>query len=256
MDAVYLAFDVPPEKLMQTLPVMAELGFAGINLTVPLKEVAFRGLCDLDEAAGRLGSVNTVKVTAGGLKGFSTDGDGFLRAIREAFDLSVKGLSLFLLGCGGAGRSVAMACAAAGAGRLMLADADGARLVKLEADLRALGFKAGISSVGAEPQAWCRACREAELVVHATPMGMHADEPSLLPPDAFNGGQWVYDLIYMFPETVLMRSAREAGAHVANGLGMLLHQGALSFSIWTGREAPVTIMRRALEEAVYGRKAE
>ncbi|MBU4211507.1 MAG: shikimate dehydrogenase [Kiritimatiellae bacterium] len=256
MDAVYLAFDVPPEKLMQTLPVMAEMGFVGINLTVPLKEVAFRGLADLDEAARRLGSVNTVKITAGGLKGFSTDGEGFLRAIREAFDLSVKGLSLFLLGCGGAGRAVAFACAAAGAGRLMLADADGTRLAGLEADLRALGLKTDISAVGTEPQAWRRACREAELVVHATPMGMHIGEPAVLPPDAFHSGQRVYDLIYMFPETVLMRAAREAGARTSNGLGMLMHQGALSFSIWTGREAPVAVMRCALEEAVYGRKAE
>ncbi len=256
MDAVYLAFDVSPEKLMQTLPVMAELGFAGINLTVPLKEVAFRGLADLDEAARRLGSVNTVICTPGGLKGFSTDGEGFLRAIREAFDLSVKGLSLFLLGCGGAGRAVAFACAVAGAGRLMLADADSTRLAGLEADLHALGLKTDISVVGTEPQTWRRACREAELVVHATPMGMHTGEPSVLPPDAFHSGQRVYDLIYMFPETVLMHSAREAGAQTSNGLGMLLHQGALSFSIWTGREAPVAVMRRVLEEAVYGRKTE
>ena len=256
MDAVYLAFDVPPEKLMQTLPVMAELGFVGINLTVPLKEVAFRGLAELDEAARRLGSVNTIKINAGGLKGFSTDGEGFLRAIREAFDQSVKGLSLFLLGCGGAGRAVAMACAAAGAGRLMLADADGARLAGLEADLRALGLKTDIFAVGTEPQAWQRACRKAELVVHATPMGMHTGEPAILTSDAFHSGQWVYDLIYMFPETALMRAAHEAGARTSNGLGMLMHQGALSFSIWTGREAPVAVMRRALEEAVYGIKAE
>jgi shikimate dehydrogenase len=256
MDAVYLAFDVPPAKLVQTLPVMAELGFAGINLTVPLKEVAFRGLADLDEAARRLGSVNTVQITAGGLKGFSTDGEGFLRSIREVFDLPVKGLSLFMLGCGGAGRAVAFACVAANAGRLMLADADGARMAKLEKDLCALDCKTGISSVGTEPQAWRRACREAELVVHATPVGMHPGEPSVLPPDAFHSGQRVYDLIYMFPETVLMRSARAAGACVSNGLGMLMHQGALSFSIWTGREAPIAVMRRALAEAVYGRKAE
>jgi shikimate dehydrogenase len=253
MDGVYLAFDVPPEKLMQTLPVMAELGFAGVNLTVPLKEVAFRGLADLDEDARRLGSVNTVKMGAGGLKGFSTDGEGFLRAIREAFDLPVKGLSLFLLGCGGAGRAVAFTCAAAGAGRLMLADADGARLAGLETGLRALGLKTEISAVGTEPKDWLRACREADLVVHATPLGMRAGEASLLPPDAFHGGQRVYDLIYMFPETVLMRAARAAGAQTSNGLGMLLHQGALSFSIWTGREAPLAVMRSALEEAVYGK---
>jgi shikimate dehydrogenase len=148
---------------------------------------------------------------------------------------------------------VAFACAAAGAGRLVLADADGARLAKLEADLRALGLKTAVSAVGTEPQAWRRACREAELVVHATPIGMHAGEPSVLPPEAFRSGQQVFDLIYMFPETVLMRAASAAGARAANGLGMLMHQGALSFSIWTGREAPVAVMRNELEKAVYGK---
>ncbi len=255
MDAVYLAFDVPPAKLMQTLPALGDLGFAGINLTVPLKEVAFRGLTDLDEAARNLGSVNTIKIGAGSLKGFSTDGEGFLRAVREAFDLSMRGLSLFLLGCGGAGRAVAMACAAAGAGRILLADADRGRLSGLEAALRALGHETAISAVGTDPDAWRRACRDADLVVHATPIGMHAGEPSVLPPDAFRSGQRVFDLIYMFPETVLMRTARAAGAQTSNGLGMLLHQGALSFSIWTGCEAPVAVMRRVLEDAVYGKKA-
>jgi len=253
LDAVYLAFDVPPARLMQVLPAMAELGFAGLNLTVPLKEVAFRGLSELDEAARRLGSVNTIKIDAGVLKGFSTDGEGFLRAVREEFDLSVRGLPLFLLGCGGAGRAVAFACAAAGAGRLMLADADPARLAGLEKDLRALGLPADIAAVGTEPPDWRRACREAALVVHATPVGMRAGDPVLLPPDAFHAGQRVYDLIYMFPETVLMRTARAAGARAANGLGMLLHQGALALAIWTGRAAPVAVMRRVLEEAVYGK---
>lgn len=256
LDAVYLAFDVPPEKLESTLAVMAALGFAGINLTVPLKEVGARAVSELDPAAQRLGSVNTVKVTEGGLQGFSTDGEGFLRAIREAFDLSVKGLSLFLLGCGGAGRAVAFACAASGAERITLADENGGRLKSLAADLQALNLKTAIVSVGVEPQGWQRAAQEAELVIHATPVGMHPGEEALLKPQAFHKGQRVYDLIYMFPETALMRSARAAGAFAANGLGMLLHQGALSFSIWTGREAPIETMRRVLEEAVYGRKAE
>ncbi|MBI2438952.1 MAG: shikimate dehydrogenase [Lentisphaerae bacterium] len=256
MDAVYLAFDVPPEKLKSTLTVMAELGFAGINLTVPLKEAAFHALTDLDPAARRLGSVNTVKVTAGALQGFSTDGEGFLRAVQEAFDLSVKGLGLFLLGCGGAGRAVAFACAVAGAKRIVLADADAARLTSLEADLQALKLETAIGSAGSEPQAWPRAAQEAELVVHATPVGMHPNDPALLSAKAFHRAQLFFDLIYMFPETVLMRSARAAGARAANGLGMLLHQGALSFSIWTGRAAPLKVMRRALEEAVYGKQAE
>lgn len=253
LDAVYLAFDVLPDKLMQTLPVMADLGFAGLNLTVPLKEVAFRGLANLDNAARCLGSVNTIKVTRDGLKGFSTDGVGFLRAVRDTFDLSVKGLNLFLIGCGGAGRAVAFACASAGARRIMLADTDNVRLVRLESDLRASGLKMDVVAVGTATRDWCRMCREAELVVHATPMGMHKGETAVLPSEAFHGGQMLYDLIYMFPETVLMRAARAAGARTSNGLGMLMHQGALAFQIWTGQEPPCAIMRRALEAAVYGK---
>lgn len=256
LDAVYLAFDVAPERLMTTLSAMATMGFAGINLTVPLKEVAFRGLSDMDDAARRLGSVNTVNITDGNMKGFSTDGEGFLRAVREAFDLSVKGISVFLLGCGGAGRAVSMAIAAAGAGRITLADTDEKRMNGLETDLRALGFKTAIEAVGTDPKDWSRACGESDLVVHATPIGMHPGETSVLPPAAFRKGQYVFDMIYMFPETVFMRAAKASGAIASNGLGMLLHQGALALTIWTGREAPVAVMRQALENAVYGRNVE
>ena len=251
MDAVYLAFDVPPERLMPVLEVMAELGFGGVNLTVPLKEIAFRGLVRLNESAQRLGSVNTVKFSPAGLEGFSTDGEGFLRAVQEAFQLSVAGHALFILGCGGAGRAVALAAAMAGAERLLLADKELPRVRKLEQEIASLPRKVRVQVVASDPVAWAHAGREADLVVHATPMGMHPGEASLLSADAFRPGQWVYDLIYMFPETVLMKVARECGARVSNGLGMLLHQGARSFSIWTGVEPPVDVMRKVLEQSVY-----
>ncbi|MFC1461222.1 shikimate dehydrogenase [Verrucomicrobiota bacterium] len=254
MNAVYLAFDVHPDRLMSTLPVMADLGFGGINLTVPLKEVAYRGISCLGESAKALGSVNTVKIGSGGLEGYSTDGEGFLRGIREAFDLSVEGLSIFVLGCGGAGRAVAVASAVAGADRLMLTDHDMNRAGKLESEIAGLASKVQAQTVASDLASWTRASLESDLVVHATPVGMRCDEDSLLGADAFRAGQAVYDLIYMFPETALMKVAREAGARVSNGLDMLLFQGVLSFSIWTGRDAPVEKMRQTLEQAVYGKK--
>jgi len=253
MDAVYLAFDVPPKRLMPILEVMAELGFGGVNLTVPLKEVAFRGLVRLDESARRLGSVNTVKFSPQGLEGFSTDGEGFLRALQEAFQLSISGHALFILGCGGAGRAVALAAAMAGADCLLLADKELSRVRKLEQEIAALPRKGRVQVVASDPAAWTQAGREADIVVHATPMGMHPGEVSPLAADAFRPGQWVYDLIYMFPETAVMKVARERGARVSNGLGMLLHQGARSFSIWTGVEPPVDVMRKVLEQGVYGK---
>ncbi len=252
MNAVYLAFDVPPEKLMRSLESLGELGFSGVNLTVPLKEVAFRGIARLDESARRLGSVNTVKFTPSGLEGYSTDGEGFLRALGEAFQFSVSGRALFILGCGGAGRAVALASAMAGAGRLALADIEPARIRKLAREIAAVSGKIIVREIEASPDAWAKAGREADLVAHATPVGMHPGEAAPLAAEAFRPGQLVYDLIYMFPETAVMKAARERGARVANGLGMLLHQGARSFSIWTGVEPPVDVMRRALERGVYG----
>lgn len=253
LDALYLAFDVPPARLMNTLEVMAELGFRGINLTVPLKEEAFRNIATLSESARILGSVNTVKMAPGGLEGHSTDGDGFLMGIKEAFDLSVKGLDVMVLGCGGAGRAVAIAAARVGAERLLITDLDEARAKKLSSEINAFAGAGKARAVAADAGSWRRASLDAELVVQATPVGMRPDDKPLLGADAFRSGQCVYDLVYMFPETGMMKAARSAGARTANGLNMLLFQGVRSFTIWTGKDEPVDVMRRVLEEAVYGR---
>lgn len=252
LDAIYLAFDVAPEKLMDVLPRMADLGFGGINLTVPLKEVAFRGLEQLDLSARRLGAVNTVQFTENGLVGHNTDGVGFVRALREAFGASVEGASVFVLGSGGAGRAVAITCAVEGASRIGLTDLDEPRARKVVDEIRAMETSTQIGAVPPVPPTWERTARDADLVIQCTPVGMKAGDPPLLSADAFREGQFVLDLIYMYPETPLMTVAREAGARVSNGLGMLLHQGAQSFTIWTGQTADVDAMRAALEEAVYG----
>jgi shikimate dehydrogenase len=253
MDAVYLAFDVRPERLMSVLPSLADLGFGGVNLTVPLKEIAFSGLSDLDESARRLGAVNTVQfLPDGALRGHNTDGDGFLAAVEEAFGSGVTGRSVFLLGTGGAGRAVALTCAARGAARIAVSDIEAQRAEQVADEIGDTAPAVEVSMAPSEPAALERACREADLVVHCTPVGMKKGEPSLLGAGAFRNAQMVFDLIYMYPETVIMRAARQGGARTANGLGMLLHQGARAFTIWTGRSAAVEAMRSALQKQVYG----
>jgi shikimate dehydrogenase len=96
-----------------------------------------------------------------------------------------------------------------------------------------------------------KACHKAGLVIQASPVGMKKEDRSLLPQEAFRAGQRVFDLIYMYPETAFLSAAKSAGAKISNGLGMLLHQGARAFSLWTGRDADTGAMRRALEKAVY-----
>jgi len=254
MDAVYLAFDVHPSRLMKVLPAMADMGFGGVNLTVPLKEVAFRGLKKLDKLARVLGAVNTVRMEDSGLTGYNTDGRGFLRAIREEFNIKPRGLSMFVLGAGGAGRAVAITCALEGAGKIVLADIMAARARSVAQEIRRLAPGVKVEALPADPAAWRYPCAEAELVVQATPVGMKKGDKSLLAPSSFSRGQAMFDLVYMFPQTATMKAAAKAGARQANGLGMLLHQGAEAFRIWTGVEPPVAVMRRALEDAVYGRK--
>ena len=252
LDALYLAFDMPPADLMDALRSMQKLGFKGINLTVPLKEVAFRGVDDIAESARLTGSVNTIQFLPDGkICGHSTDGDGFLLAIQESFDAHPENMRIFMLGCGGAGRAVAITCAVAGAQEIVLADLDLDRMTTLQTELAALPSQTEVKLAGTDPTAWPHAARHTDLIVQASPVGMKQSDASPLPPDAFRPGQFVFDMTYMYPETAVMHAAAPAGARTANGLGMLLHQGARSFEIWTGQVADVEAMRLALENAVY-----
>jgi shikimate dehydrogenase len=252
LDAIYLAFDVEPSRLMDVLRAMGNMGFGGVNITVPLKQVAYEGMEVCDRSARVLGAVNTVQfLEEGEMKGYNTDGDGFIRAIEEAFSRKLTGLSVFVLGCGGAGRAVAITCANQRARRIVVSDIESERATRVANEIASSDSDIEIEIVPADTDSWHRACLTAELVVQSTPSGMNRDDESLLGSDAFQEGQMVFDLIYMYPETAFMRAARQAGAQTANGLGMLLHQGAKAFTIWTGQHADLEAMRRALESEVY-----
>jgi shikimate dehydrogenase len=212
----------------------------------------------LDESAILFGAANTVEFSSGELVGHNTDGYGFIKALEEAFGKSVEGDAVFVLGCGGAGRAIALQAAVKGAKTLVLADIDADRVRRLNDEI--IGLTPKVTPKVEVVEALCdcekaELCRACDLVVQASPVGMKEGDPSLLPPEAFREGQRAFDLIYMYPETAFLTTAREAGAGIANGLGMLLHQGARAFEIWTGIEPNVPAMRQALEEAVYGQSA-
>lgn len=249
LDAIYLAFDVHPDRLMPVLHSMQELGFRGVNLTVPLKEVAFAQLERNDASAILLGAVNTVAFTDQGLVGHNTDGFGFLQAMEEAFGPCLTGEHIFVLGTGGAGRAVALVSAGKGAKAITLSDVDQRRAEAVAAEIRSHHPALPVTCVDAD--APIEAARAADVIVQSTPIGMKPDDPPLLPADAFQPGQKVFDLIYMYPETAFLAQARQGGATIANGLAMLLHQGARAFEIWTGKSADIEAMRQALERAVY-----
>ena len=249
----YLPFEVHPDNLRGALRGICDLRFVGVNLTVPHKLLALDIVDVVDKQARIFGAVNTVVVDGRTLLGYSTDGYGFVRAVREDFGMELHGRRVLILGAGGAGQSLAIQCALEGAAAIFVANRTRSKAEKVVAELRKLAPHTFTVVLPQEPDRIVKHLDETDLVVNATSLGLRPGDPSPL-------GRFpqqckrlkVYDTIYRPAETRLLAAARKAGAKTANGLSMLLHQGARAFEIWTGRRAPVAVMRRALHKAVYG----
>jgi shikimate dehydrogenase len=240
MNWVYLPFHVEPQNLRPALLGVRDMNFRGVNLTVPHKILALDIVDEVDPAARKLGAVNTVVVEAGKLRGFNTDGYGFAKAIKEDFDMNLKGKRVLILGAGGAGRAIAIQCNFDGAAKVIVANRTPGRFP---------------DTVPLDAKSIAGVIHKVDLLVNATSIGLQPGETLPLTREMFTPQLAVYDTIYRPAETALIRQAAEAGAKVANGLSMLLHQGAKSFEIWTKRKAPLTVMRRVLQQTVYGEPA-
>ena len=231
LDWVYVALEVAPGAGFDAVRALPTLGIAGVNVTMPHKADAARACDELTAAAAGLQSVNTVVVRADGtLLGDSTDGEGFLRSLADA-GLDPRDESVLVLGAGGAARAVAAALVGRGA-RVSVA----ARRADAASELA--GRVSGVTVAewpGDRPV-------DVGVVVNATPIGMGEDRTTPVAPQS---GQWVVDLVYHPSETPLLTRAKLVGAHPVGGIGMLVHQAALSFERWTGRAAPLAVMRTA-----------
>ena len=261
----YLAFEVDPEHLGKALHGAKAMNFVGLNLTVPHKLLAVDMVDVLDESAKAWGAVNTIAFEGRDEHGawrpardfadgpretrlhrFNTDADAITRALREDLGLELSGANILLLGAGGAGRTAALKVASEGVAELFLVNRtrSKAETVANEIRLRHPGLKV-TTGYPAGP---------VDLLLNATSLGLKPGDPV-----PFDGQQFslrqagaVYDMIYRPAETALLKAAKAAGCRTANGLGMLLYQGAKALELWTGQTAPVEVMRQALERNVYG----
>ncbi len=233
LDWAYLAFEVVPGAAASAVDAMRVLGLAGLNVTRPHKDAVAAAVDRLTPVARALGAVNTVVSEGDELVGDSTDGVGFLAALAADHGFDPAGRRCVVLGAGGAGRAVVFALSAAGAGEVVVVTR---RPHQAEAAVRlapSCGCVGRVADVGG-----------ADLVVNATPV---ADEVPLgLDVGDLGRGQLVVDLLYDPPVTALLAAAAARGASVANGVGMLIHQAALSFSRWTGEPAPLAVMQGAV----------
>ena len=226
VDAVYVAFPCPPERLPEALAGLHAAGVHGLNLTIPHKEAALRFVVP-DALAMRIGAVNTLVRAEDGWHGTNTDAEGVVAAARALG--FAPGQRVLLLGAGGAARAAAWALAEAGAGEIAVANRSAARAEALAEALRAGGHAA--RAVPWVEDAVQKAARQAEGIVQATSLGLH-DEAF---PFALAGAGWALDLVYT-PKglTDFVRRARAAGRRAEDGLRMLVYQGAASFAHWFG----------------------
>ncbi len=246
IDAAYTRLHILPGEVEECLRLLPKAGFIGINCTIPHKGAVLAAVDSADETARRAGGVNTVIVQPdGSIAGASTDGGGFSRAVAESLGVALKDLRVLILGAGGgAGRAVAIQCASEGCTTLTLANRTLEKLPPLAADIAAFYPKERIALASDSDLA--SGLESADLVVNCTAVGMKADDLSPVSAMLLKSRHLVYDTIYVGHRTPLLRAADEAGARGANGLAMLLHQGALSFERWFSRPAPLDVMRAGL----------
>jgi len=241
---VYLPFEVTPENLELAVKAISPLNIQGVNLTIPHKKDTVPFLDGLSPEAKFIGAVNTIVKKNNKLIGHNTDGQGFIKSLEEN-KISVSGKKILILGAGGASFGISRELILKGADKLFVAN----RTLKKAEDLKKMLDE--IEVLPLEKDSLKSALKDTNIVINTTSIGMKKDDPSLIDDDYLTSSiEAVVDIIYNPPETKLLRIAKNKGIKTINGLGMLLHQGALSFQLWTGKKAPIGVMRKALYKKI------
>jgi shikimate dehydrogenase len=257
----YEAWDTPPGALPTTIARLRAPAYLGANVTIPHKQAVIPLIDAVDPFARAIAAVNTiVRQKDGTLVGYNTDVEGFTRSLRDEAGIDLNGCRVVLLGAGGAARAVAAAAAVQRAAILTICarrieQAEELRDMLVRAELLGPGMETRVLGLARPEEMIGRTIETCDVLVNATPVGM-AGHPSsasaVVDPVWISPRTLVVDLIYNPPVTPLLAAAAARGARTLNGLGMLIYQGAAAFERWTGRAAPIEIMRARAREALHG----
>jgi len=253
----YEAREVKADDLILAINQLRQPQNLGANITVPYKEAALRLMDKSDDFVGITGAVNTVVNRDGSLEGFNTDGYGFLKALRDDAGFEPAQKNVVALGAGGAARAVAFTLLDEKVSSLVIANRSLTKAENLTAALtkraKDNNLKAKIAAMHLSGEDIVEAVTSCQLIVNCTTVGMKhspSEGQSPLAPGLIPGGALVYDLVYNPLQTPLLKEAVTVGARTLGGLPMLVYQGAASFQLWTGREAPLDIMLSAARKAL------
>ena len=252
LDGVYLPFHVCPAGLGEAIAGIRALDLLGLNVTVPHKQAVMDHLDEIADEATAIGAVNTIALTDGILTGHNTDAFGFLENLHSEGGLETLPSRVVLLGAGGAGRAILYALLQQTEVReILLLNRTVAKAESLARDLDPAGNRVRVGSLD---QDHAEQIRASELLINSTSAGMfpQAEVSPLADGRGLHRDILVVDIVYKPHRTVLMAQAGKEGAHALNGLGMLAHQGARSFSIWTGQTPPVDTMMEAALAFIQG----
>lgn len=256
IDMVYVPFHVLDKDLKKALAGVRALNLVGLSVTVPHKERVIKYLDHIDEMGRVIGSVNTVVNDAGALKGYNTDAFGYLRSLKEEYGFDPLKKRIIILGAGGSSRAILYEFLALGASSITLVNRTRGRAEALASEYGALFPSAEMSVYAMDEFSNCvsKACEkviaEADLLINTTSVGLMSAGSLNLPLERLPATAIVSDIVYRPLETELLRKAKGHGLRAHSGLGMLVHQGAVAFELWTKQEAPVEVMRRAALEAL------
>lgn len=254
IDAVYLAFEVDQTNLRQAVESIRTLDMLGVNVSMPNKTAVLAYLDQLSPEAELIGAVNTIVHQEQRLIGYNTDGMGFVRSVNETRH-PIKNQKIVVLGAGGAAKAIVVQMALEGAQEITIYKRLNATFLPLKEYFAKVSEKTGcpirLHDYADESQL-ALDLSQANLLINATDIGMGSKKDQLPIADVklLHSQLAVFDLIYSPSETRLIQEAKKMGIKAYNGLGMLIHQGAIAFELWTHREMPVQNIRERLEQEV------
>lgn len=251
LDFVYLPFLVKPSYLEEATRAIRALNISGVNVTVPHKERIIKYLDELSPEARIIGAVNTVYNQNGRLIGYNTDGKGFIESLYKK-GISLKNKQALLIGAGGAALSISFSLVREGVEKLILTNRTYPKAKSLFDRLKKIAPPGvEIELVEFEKRSSFSGKENVDILINATSLGMHKEDPSPIEVESFSSSTYVYDVVYN-ENTQLLKRARKKGMRCQNGIDMLVYQAAFAFEIWTGQKAPVEKMREVVDEYLRG----
>ncbi len=253
MDYVYVPFHVKPEHLRSAIEGFKALNVAGINVTLPHKKAVLSLMDSVSKEAELIGAVNTLVFKEGMVEGHNTDARGFIASLRDYGISDFKGKKAVVLGAGGGAQAVIVGLAMEGVDKIIIANRTKEKAIDLA---RSLSSKTMVKMEGVSlsDNILRDYISESDLLVSTITASMDTRIQLVVDPDWLHQELVVCDIVYIPPDTNLLKAASERGLKTIGGMGMLVHQGAISFQLWTGVKPPIETMRKALINAVYSNK--